>query len=151
MKDWPFQIAKDFESFQELVQIIGQPWLRVSLLRIWKQIDLGPLALWLGRKSGVHVEEAIAYKPADGRHDCEDNQETWNTIRMHMSVNWSGDTYRVVAFMVKVRLVENNVNSHVGSVMVVNVMSQTRQPGMILNTKSTNLQNAPHMLGFALP
>ena len=70
---------------------------------------------------------------------------------MHMSVNWAGDTYRVVAFMVKVRLVEKNVNSHVGSVMVVNVISQTRMPGMILNTKSTNRQNAPHMLGFALP
>ncbi len=53
--------------------------------------------------------------------------------------------------MVKVRVVENNVNSHVGSVMVVNVISQTRMPGMIFNTKSTNLPNAPHMLGFALP
>lgn len=40
------------------------------------------------------------------------------------------ETYRVVKFMVKVRLIENNVNSHVGSVMVVKVMSQYSARGM---------------------
>jgi len=33
-------------------------------------------------------------------------------------------TYKVVAFMVKVKLVENKVKRKVGIVMVVNVMSQ---------------------------
>jgi hypothetical protein len=34
------------------------------------------------------------------------------------------ETYSVVKFMVNVRLVENRVKSHVGSVSVVKVMSQ---------------------------
>lgn len=38
--------------------------------------------------------------------------------------------YRVVKFIVKVRLMENNVNNHVGNVIVVNVMSQNKAPGM---------------------
>lgn len=37
--------------------------------------------------------------------------------------------YSVVKFMVKVRLVEKRAKRTVGSVMVVNVMSQTRIPG----------------------
>lgn len=40
--------------------------------------------------------------------------------------------YRVVAFMVKVKLVENRVNSTVGRVMVVNVMIQRRIAGRSL-------------------
>lgn len=38
-------------------------------------------------------------------------------------------TYRVVKFMVKVKLMEKSVKSHVGSVMVEKVMSQYRQRG----------------------
>lgn len=41
----------------------------------------------------------------------------------------------MVKFMVKVRLIENNVNSHVGSVMVVKVMSQYRARGMTWKVK----------------
>lgn len=43
-----------------------------------------------------------------------------------------------------VRLVENKVNSHVGSVMVVNVASQNRVPGMMVTAKRTNLPRAAH-------
>lgn len=38
--------------------------------------------------------------------------------------------YKVVKFMVKVRLMENSVNNHVGKVIVVNVMSQNKAPGI---------------------
>lgn len=38
-------------------------------------------------------------------------------------------TYRVVKFMVKVRLMEKSVKSHVGSVMVEKVMSQYKPRG----------------------
>jgi hypothetical protein len=55
-----------------------------------------------------------------------------------------------VAFIVNVRVVENKVNSHVGRVMVVNVISQTRVPGMMLNKKSMNLPSVPHTFFFAL-
>ncbi len=40
----------------------------------------------------------------------------------------------MVKFMVKVRLIENSVNNHVGNVIVVNVMIQNRAPGMKLAT-----------------
>jgi uncharacterized protein YggE len=41
--------------------------------------------------------------------------------------------------MVNVRLVENRVNSHVGSVIVVKVASHSNEPGMIVRMKKTNL------------
>jgi len=37
--------------------------------------------------------------------------------------------------MVKVRLMEKSVNNHVGSVIVVNVMSHNRAPGRKLKTE----------------
>ena len=39
-------------------------------------------------------------------------------------------TYKVVKFMVKVRLIEKRVKSHVGSVMVVKVIAQYRKLGI---------------------
>lgn len=51
--------------------------------------------------------------------------------------------YKVVAFMVKVRLVENRVNRNVGTVIVVKVMSQYRMPGMTFMRKSVILPNIP--------
>ena len=39
-------------------------------------------------------------------------------------------TYRVVAFIVNVKLVENNVKSRVGRVMVMKVTAQKRMLGM---------------------
>ena len=41
-------------------------------------------------------------------------------------------TYRVVAFIVTVKLVEKIVNKNVGMVIVVNVITQYRIPGMIV-------------------
>lgn len=50
-----------------------------------------------------------------------------------MSVGWAatnmGETYRVVKFSVRVRLMENRVNNHVGRVIVVKVMSHRRATG----------------------
>ena len=43
--------------------------------------------------------------------------------------------HKVVAFMVTVRLVDNNVKRNVGSVIVVNVMIQNRMPGKTLIKK----------------
>ena len=39
-------------------------------------------------------------------------------------------TYKVVKFMVKVRLIEKRVKSHVGRVMVVKVITQYRKLGI---------------------
>jgi hypothetical protein len=44
-------------------------------------------------------------------------------------------TYRVVKFIVNVRVVENSVKSHVGRVIVVNVMDQYKILGIALNMK----------------
>lgn len=43
-----------------------------------------------------------------------------------------GDTYSVVKFMVKVKLVEKRANSTVGKVIVVKVMIQMSMPGIPL-------------------
>lgn len=47
-------------------------------------------------------------------------------------------THSVVKFMVKVKLMENNVKSHVGRVMVAKVINQKRRPGMMLKTNRTD-------------
>lgn len=41
-------------------------------------------------------------------------------------------TYRVVAFIVTVKLVENKVNRNVGMVIVTKVITQYRIPGIIV-------------------
>jgi hypothetical protein len=45
-------------------------------------------------------------------------------------------TYIVVKFKVKVMLIEKKVNSHVGSVMVTNVIIQYKAPGITFSTAS---------------
>ena len=53
---------------------------------------------------------------------------------LHHCQSWSKMTqmyaYKVVKFMVKVRLMEKRVNSHLGRVMVVNVTIQNNPPGI---------------------
>lgn len=53
------------------------------------------------------------------------------------------NTYSVVAFMVNVRLVEKMVKSKVGTVMVVNVMSQYNTPGMTRKQDSIRWPSTP--------
>jgi hypothetical protein len=47
-------------------------------------------------------------------------------------------TYSVVKFIVKVKLMENSVNSHVGRVMVAKVINQKSRPGMMLKSNRTD-------------
>ena len=54
-------------------------------------------------------------------------------------------THRVVKFMVKVKLVENSVKSHVGSVIVENVMSQYSTPGTTRKVNSIRRPEAPRI------
>jgi hypothetical protein len=54
-------------------------------------------------------------------------------------------THRVVKFIVKVKLMENSVNSHVGSVMVAKVISQKRMPGMKLKSDRTGRPKEANM------
>ena len=42
-------------------------------------------------------------------------------------------THKVVKFIVKVRLIEKSVKSHVGRVIVVNVINQKSRPGIMLS------------------
>jgi hypothetical protein len=52
-------------------------------------------------------------------------------------------TYRVVKFIVNVRVVENSVKSHVGRVIVVNVMDQYKILGIALNMKRISRLRPP--------
>lgn len=54
-------------------------------------------------------------------------------------------THSVVKFIVKVKLIENSVNSHVGSVMVAKVISQKSAPGMMLKSDRTDLPKEVNM------
>ena len=55
-------------------------------------------------------------------------------------------------FIVKVKLMENSVNSHVGSIMVAKVISQKSTPGMMLKSdrtgrpKEVNMDEMPLIL-----
>lgn len=53
--------------------------------------------------------------------------------RIYVAERSGASTYSVVKFMVKVKLMENNVNSQVGSVIVVKVIAQYRTLGTIWN------------------
>lgn len=60
--------------------------------------------------------------------------------------------YKVVKFIVKVRLMENNVNSHVGKVIVVNVMNQYKAPGSTRRTLRMTRASRPKVedgVGFS--
>lgn len=50
------------------------------------------------------------------------------------AMSYQPSTYSVVKFMVNVRLMEKSVKSHVGRVIVVNVMIQYRVPGSTRRT-----------------
>ena len=50
--------------------------------------------------------------------------------------------YKVVKFIVNVKLIENNVKSHVGNVMLAKVASQSRAPSMALTKTTTTRPNA---------
>lgn len=47
-------------------------------------------------------------------------------------------TYRVVTFIVNVKLMEKVVKSHVGSVKVVKVASQYRKPGIMRRVRDNS-------------
>ena len=57
----------------------------------------------------------------------------------------SSVTYSVVKFMVNVRLMENRVKSHVGRVIVVKVINQNSNPGIMLKKNSANRPSAANM------
>jgi hypothetical protein len=78
--------------------------------------------LWLWRQSGVHIEEPIPHEPAYGG-DKGHYDEHPNSVSIGRG-NSNQISYRVVAFMVKVKLVENSVKRIDGIVMVVKVISQ---------------------------
>lgn len=55
-----------------------------------------------------------------------------------------------MAFIVTVKVVENRVNSHVGNVMVVNVINQYKIPGMTFIKTRVNRPSKPsHVPGTA--
>ena len=58
-------------------------------------------------------------------------------------------TYKVVKFMVNVRLMEKRVKSHVGSVMVVNVTIQYKRPGSTMRTVRITRPSRPNVDGEA--
>jgi hypothetical protein len=56
-------------------------------------------------------------------------------------------SYKVVKFIVNVRLIENNVNSHVGKVMVVTVIIQYRMLGITRKIARTTRPKRPKVEG----
>ena len=57
----------------------------------------------------------------------------------------------MVKFIVNVKLMENRVKSHVGSVIVVKVINQNNRPGMTLSRRKTHRPNAARMEELASP
>ncbi len=135
VKDRSLEIAKDFDRAQELIKVVRQATLSITR-HIRVKIDGRLLSLRLRGKSCIHVQIAIPDDPAYRRDDCKGKEQTTEPISENMSTQ-SMVTYSVVAFMVIVRLAENNVNSHVGKEIVVKVMIEYRIPGRSGSTLRT--------------
>jgi hypothetical protein len=56
------------------------------------------------------------------------------------------DAYRVVKFIVNVKVVEKRVNSHVGRVIVVKVIVQNKRPGMTRKTANMTRPRMPNVV-----
>lgn len=59
-------------------------------------------------------------------------------------------TYKVVKFIVKVKLIENKVKSHVGRVMVAKVMIQYSVPGSTVKTRSITRASRPKVEEYSV-
>lgn len=59
-------------------------------------------------------------------------------VHFHSGANVSESTYIVVKFIVNVKLMENKVNSQVGTVMVANPMTQNKMLGIERNKKTNH-------------
>jgi hypothetical protein len=57
----------------------------------------------------------------------------------------------VVKFIVKVKLMEKSVNSHVGRVMVAKVINQKSMPGMMLRRKRTDRPKEANIVKMPSP
>lgn len=75
MEDWTFQVAKDLDSTEKLIEVVGQSRLGVGFLRVWEDFDLRLLPLRFGRQAGVHVEEPVPHEPADCRGEGHEEQQ----------------------------------------------------------------------------
>lgn len=87
----------------------------------------------LGWESGINIEKAITYYPTDRGYQGKQYEQPANRSVSSLMVHIQ--TYKVVTFMVNVRLIENVVNSQAGKVKVVNAASHTSILGMILMTR----------------
>jgi len=74
MEDGTFEIAKDFDGAEKLVQVIGQARLRVRFLAVGKHFDKRFLALRARWQSRIHVHPSVPDQPA-GCGDEEDQYE----------------------------------------------------------------------------
>ena len=75
MEDWSLEVTKDFDGTEKLIQIVGQARFGVSILGVWKQLNLRLFSLRLLRQSGIDVEEAVPHEPADSRHHSEEDEK----------------------------------------------------------------------------
>jgi hypothetical protein len=148
VEDGTLEIAENLNGAQKFIEVVGETGFGVAFLDIGEEIELGFFSLGLRRQTAIHVQEPVPDEPADCRDNRQSYEETtepsWLAIRGEE--NEDRRTYRVVKFIVNVRLIENSVKSHVGRVMVQKVMAQYRMLGMTWKTKENTHPIHPTMV-----
>lgn len=144
MEHRPFEVAEDLDGAEELIQVVGQTSFGVAFLGVRENFYLGLIALGFRGQSCVHGHVAVSHEVAHGRHDENSNQQASVVSQLAVAIGQRA-AYRVVKFMVKVKLIENKVKSHVGSVMVVKVIIQYSAPGSTVRMLSITRASRPNV------
>ncbi len=146
MEHRALQISEDLDGAEKLIKVTGKAGFGALLLCIWKQVDMWLLPRRLWREAGIVCEPSVADEPTDSRDYCNNEEESGQQISIVAHKSKFPSTYTVVAFRVKVRLVEAMMNSHEGRVIVANVRVQYSKSGMAFNTNRMKRANKlPHV------
>lgn len=145
MEDRALEITKDLDCAQKLIQIAREARLDPFVMSIREQVDVRLFALGLWWQSRVHVEDAVSHNPAHRGDDARQNEHP-GLIVSELPSDSGGPTYRVVAFMVTVQLVENKVKRMVGTLIVTIRMTQYRTVVIRFNSDRISRPNKPSQL-----
>lgn len=75
MKNGSLKVSKHLDGTEELVEVVRQPRLRISILCIRKQVYLRFFSLGFLRQVGIVIEETIPDEPANGRDNREEDEK----------------------------------------------------------------------------
>jgi hypothetical protein len=139
VKYWAFQITKDLDRAQKLIEIVREAPLRVALGTVREDLDLWLLTLRFRWQTSIHGHVSVPHEVTDSRHDENDDKHPVMISNASIVEQMS---YKVVKFIVKVKLIEKSVNSHAGNVYVI----QYKMVGSTLKTERMTRPSKPEVV-----